>query len=137
MEAGSNSMILARILMFGNLETGSRINVRYRESNRRGPARETVTAYRFDDVDRQLLDPLQEDARYTAIELAEEIGVPDNAIHDRMDRLEEAGVIIGYPRPSITTQSASAATFTSSVRLASATGPTSRRRRWRSRRSSK
>lgn len=55
-----------------------------------------MTAYELDDVDRRLLNLLQQDARYTAIELAEEVGVSDNTIHNRMDRLEEAGVITGY-----------------------------------------
>ncbi|WP_225335454.1 Lrp/AsnC family transcriptional regulator [Halomicrobium urmianum] len=52
--------------------------------------------YDLDDVDRQILDHLQEDARYTATELAEAVGVSDNTIHNRMERLEEAGVITGY-----------------------------------------
>ena len=55
-----------------------------------------MTAYQLDDVDRQLLNLLQEDARYKATELAEEIGVSDNTVHNRMARLEEAGVITGY-----------------------------------------
>lgn len=55
-----------------------------------------MAAYDLDDVDRQLLDLLQEDARYAAIELAETVGVSDNTIHNRMERLEEAGVITGY-----------------------------------------
>lgn len=53
-------------------------------------------AYQLDDIDRQLLSLLQANARYTAIELAEEIGVSDNTIHNRMQRLEEAGIITGY-----------------------------------------
>lgn len=53
-------------------------------------------AYQIDDVDRQLLSLLQENARYTAIDLAEEIGVSDNTIHNRIDRLEEAEIITGY-----------------------------------------
>lgn len=61
-----------------------------------GPTSSTVTAYQLDDVDEQLLNLLQENARYTAIELAEEIGVSDNTVHNRMDRLEETGVITGY-----------------------------------------
>lgn len=52
--------------------------------------------YEIDDVDVQLLDLLQENARYTAIELAERIGVSDNTIHNRMERLAEEGVITGY-----------------------------------------
>jgi DNA-binding Lrp family transcriptional regulator len=55
-----------------------------------------VTEYELDDVDRQLLDLLQDDARYTAVELAEAIGVSDNTVHNRMDRLEEVGIITGY-----------------------------------------
>jgi DNA-binding Lrp family transcriptional regulator len=53
-------------------------------------------SYDLDDVDRQLLELLQEDGRYAATELAERIGVSDNTIHNRMDRLEKAGVITGY-----------------------------------------
>ena len=52
--------------------------------------------YELDSIDRQLLNLLQTDARYTAIELAEELGVSDNTVHNRMDRLEEAGIITGY-----------------------------------------
>ena len=55
-----------------------------------------MTGYQLDDVDRQLLNLLQENARYKAIELADEIGVSDNTIHNRMERLEEAHVITGY-----------------------------------------
>ena len=55
-----------------------------------------MTTYRIDDVDRQILNLLQKDARYTAIELAERVGVSDNTIHNRMGRLEEEGVITGY-----------------------------------------
>ena len=55
-----------------------------------------MTAYQLDDVDRQLLNLLQENARSKAIDLAEEIGVSDNTIHNRMERLEEANVITGY-----------------------------------------
>lgn len=55
-----------------------------------------MSTYQLDDVDRRLLNLLQADARYTAIELAERIGVSDNTVHNRMDRLEEADVITGY-----------------------------------------
>lgn len=50
----------------------------------------------LDDIDKQLLNLLQEDARHTAIEIAEEIGVSDNTVHNRMERLEADGVITGY-----------------------------------------
>jgi DNA-binding Lrp family transcriptional regulator len=52
--------------------------------------------YELDDVDKQLLGLLQENSRYTALELAERVGVSDNTVHNRMDRLEEADVITGY-----------------------------------------
>ncbi|MEM4781209.1 MAG: winged helix-turn-helix transcriptional regulator, partial [Halalkalicoccus sp.] len=55
-----------------------------------------VDRYQIDDVDKRLLNLLQENARYTAIDLAERIGVSDNTIHNRMQGLEEAGVITGY-----------------------------------------
>jgi len=67
-----------------------------RSTYQRRPRSAPVPAYELDDVDRQLLNYLQEDARYTAIELAERVGVSDNTIHNRMERLEEAGVITGY-----------------------------------------
>jgi DNA-binding Lrp family transcriptional regulator len=55
-----------------------------------------VTEYTLDDVDKQLLNLLQENARSKAIELAEKIGVSDNTIHNRMEQLEDAGIITGY-----------------------------------------
>lgn len=55
-----------------------------------------MTKYQFDDVDKQLLNLLQKDARFKAIELAEEIGVSDNTIHNRMEQLADAGIITGY-----------------------------------------
>lgn len=50
----------------------------------------------LDDVDRRLLSMLQENARYTAIDLAERLGVSDNTVHNRMSRLEDEGIIRGY-----------------------------------------
>lgn len=55
-----------------------------------------MAAYDLDDVDRQLLNLLQENSRYTGIQLAEQTGVSDNTVHNRMQRLEDAGVITGY-----------------------------------------
>lgn len=55
-----------------------------------------MTAYELDDVDHRLLNLLQENARYTAIEIAEDIGVSDNTVHNRMRRLEDVGIIEGY-----------------------------------------
>jgi DNA-binding Lrp family transcriptional regulator len=50
----------------------------------------------LDEVDRHLLTLLQEDARYTAVELAERIGVSDNTVHNRLADLEAAGIVTGY-----------------------------------------
>lgn len=58
--------------------------------------RSAMSDYELDDVERQLVTLLQENARYTAVEMAERIGVSDNTVHKRMSRLEEAGVITGY-----------------------------------------
>lgn len=55
-----------------------------------------MTDYTLDSVDRQLLNLLQQNARHTAIEIAEEIGVSDNTVHNRMRRLEDEGIITGY-----------------------------------------
>ena len=55
-----------------------------------------MSEYELDDVDRQLLNLLQADARHSAIEIAEAVGVSDNTVHNRMARLEEAGVVTGY-----------------------------------------
>lgn len=51
----------------------------------------------LDDVDRRILHLLQRDARkYTTTEIGEEIGVSSSTVSNRMQKLEEAGVIEGY-----------------------------------------
>jgi len=50
----------------------------------------------IDAVDAQLLALLQRNARSKATDLAEAIGVSDNTVHNRMSRLEDAGVIERY-----------------------------------------
>lgn len=55
-----------------------------------------MAAYQLDEVDKQLLGLLQENARYTALELADEVGVSDNTVHNRIERLEDEGIITGY-----------------------------------------
>jgi DNA-binding Lrp family transcriptional regulator len=50
----------------------------------------------LDDIDRRLLTLLQENARYSAVELADRIDVSDNTVHNRLERLEDAGIISGY-----------------------------------------
>jgi len=55
-----------------------------------------MSTYHLDEVDSAILNLLQENARYTALTLAEKVGVSDNTIHNRMERMEEAGVITSY-----------------------------------------
>lgn len=50
----------------------------------------------LDAKDRQILNLLQENARYPATKIADELGVSDNTVHSRIDRLEERGIITGY-----------------------------------------
>lgn len=51
----------------------------------------------LDEVDRRILQLLQRDARNaTAVEIAEEMAVSDGTVRNRIDRLEEQGVIEGY-----------------------------------------
>ncbi|ELY58926.1 Lrp/AsnC family transcriptional regulator [Natronolimnohabitans innermongolicus] len=53
--------------------------------------------FEFDDIDRGILHRLQDDARHTtATDIAGEVGVTANTVRNRIDRLEEAGVITGY-----------------------------------------
>lgn len=51
----------------------------------------------LDDVDRGILYTLQRDARNVTIaELAEEVDVSASTVRNRIERMEEAGVIEGY-----------------------------------------
>ncbi len=49
-----------------------------------------------DETDRAILRILQEDARTPFSEIAREIDMSSATVHDRVSRLEEAGVIRGY-----------------------------------------
>jgi Lrp/AsnC family transcriptional regulator, leucine-responsive regulatory protein len=49
-----------------------------------------------DAVDRQLLDALRANARATYAELARVVGLSAPAVHERVGKLEAAGVITGY-----------------------------------------
>jgi DNA-binding Lrp family transcriptional regulator len=50
----------------------------------------------LDDIDRELLNTLQRDARQTNAELARHVDLSATGLHKRLRRLEEAGIITGY-----------------------------------------
>mgnify|MGYP002760892587 CR=1 FL=1 len=53
--------------------------------------------YPIDDLDRQIIHALQGDARHTsASEIAESLDVSARTVRNRINNLEEAGVIRGY-----------------------------------------
>jgi Lrp/AsnC family transcriptional regulator for asnA, asnC and gidA len=60
-----------------------------------------MTAYHLDAVDRQLITLLREDARASAVELAQRVGVPQRTLRHRLRQLREAGVIslVGIVEP--------------------------------------
>jgi Lrp/AsnC family leucine-responsive transcriptional regulator len=50
----------------------------------------------LDDIDRQILDLLQRDARMTNAALAAEVGLTAPSVFERIRKLEQRGVIRGY-----------------------------------------
>jgi Lrp/AsnC family leucine-responsive transcriptional regulator len=50
----------------------------------------------MDAVDRRLLDVLRADGRASYAELARSVGLSSSAVHERVAKLESAGVITGY-----------------------------------------
>ena len=56
----------------------------------------TDTGVELDETDREILRLLQADARTPFSEIAREIDMSSATVHDRVSRLEEAGVIRGY-----------------------------------------
>ncbi|PSP84143.1 transcriptional regulator [Halobacteriales archaeon QS_6_64_34] len=54
----------------------------------------------LDDIDRCILHQLQLDARQTDTEIAEKVDVTSTTVRNRLDKLEDSGVIQGY-RPEI------------------------------------
>ena len=50
----------------------------------------------LDETDRKILDLLTENARYTYSELGQKLGISRVAVKNRMDALEQRGVIEGY-----------------------------------------
>jgi Lrp/AsnC family leucine-responsive transcriptional regulator len=50
----------------------------------------------MDDIDRRILTELQRDARLTRADLGRRVGLSPSAAAERLRRLEDAGVILGY-----------------------------------------
>ncbi len=50
----------------------------------------------LDVIDRRILNALQADGRLTNAELADRVGLSPSAVHRRLRRLEDKGVIAGY-----------------------------------------
>jgi len=55
-----------------------------------------MTREDLDEVDRQILSLLQRDARQTATEIGDAVGVSDTTVLNRIERLEEDEVLVGY-----------------------------------------
>ncbi|NJN64015.1 MAG: Lrp/AsnC family transcriptional regulator [Acidobacteria bacterium] len=51
---------------------------------------------RLDDLDRRILDILQEDARRSRAEIGREVGLSAAAVHERIKKLERSGVVRQY-----------------------------------------
>ncbi len=50
----------------------------------------------LDERDLEIVAALQEDARATYADVAQRVGLSASAVHDRVRKLEHAGVIRGY-----------------------------------------
>jgi Lrp/AsnC family transcriptional regulator, leucine-responsive regulatory protein len=50
----------------------------------------------MDDIDRELLSALQDDARLTYAELGRRVGLSAPAVAERVRRLEASGIVTGY-----------------------------------------
>jgi len=47
----------------------------------------------LDEIDKKIIEMLQEDSRKSFVEIAKELGVSDPTIHARVKKLQEAGII--------------------------------------------
>ncbi len=59
-------------------------------------ARQTRQMTMLDDIDRTILDLLQRDARMPNAEIARQVGLAPSAISQRVRKLEERGILLGY-----------------------------------------
>jgi Lrp/AsnC family leucine-responsive transcriptional regulator len=66
------------------------------EIARAGRQRERSRGFAIDAVDRQLIDLLRANGRASYAELARQVGLSSPAVHERVGKLEAAGVITGY-----------------------------------------
>ena len=55
-----------------------------------------MTVYSPDDVDMRIMEALQRDGRASYAELAREVSMSPSALAERVRRLEDSGVIVGY-----------------------------------------
>lgn len=55
-----------------------------------------MTTAQLDDIDRQILNLLQRDARMTNAAIAAEVGLTGPSVFERVRKLEQRGVIRGY-----------------------------------------
>ena len=53
-------------------------------------------ALELDDIDRRLLDLLQEDCRTPLVRLGEQVGLSAPSVLERIKKLEAAGIVSGY-----------------------------------------
>ena len=51
--------------------------------------------YQIDDIDRKILSYLVKNARVPFLEIARECGISGAAIHQRVKKMEDAGIIEG------------------------------------------
>ncbi|MFD0685640.1 Lrp/AsnC family transcriptional regulator [Actinomadura fibrosa] len=65
-------------------------------ANRRGRPGRAYEPKPLDDVDRRILGELQRDARVTLAELGRRVALSAPAVAERVQRLEDTGVITGY-----------------------------------------
>ncbi len=52
--------------------------------------------YKLDNLDRKILEILQEDGRASHVNIAKAVGVGHTRVRDRIIRMEDAGIIKGY-----------------------------------------
>lgn len=61
-----------------------------------GPAQRRVSDVPLEETDRSIVHALTEDGRLSYTDLAERVGLSVSAVHQRVRRLEQRGVIRGY-----------------------------------------